>query len=166
MSKNIRKITLSAMAAAVVFVVTLLVKFPIPGTNGGYVNLGDTVIFISAYMLGGPIAAVSSAVGSTLADLVGGAAIYMPATFVIKGLMGLIFGLMAKNRHLPTYIIACIVCGGVMTLGYALYETAVFGFPYAIGAVPYNLLQWGGSTAAAIALYPAAKRLSSTTLID
>jgi uncharacterized membrane protein len=166
MNRKIRRIAYSALMAALIFVVTWLIKLPVPGTNGGYINLGDTVIFFSAYLLGGPLAAISAAVGSMFADFVLGSLIYMPATFVIKGLMGLIFGLMAKNRRLPMYIIASIICGAVMTLGYAVYETAVFGLAYAIGALPYNLLQWGGSIAAAIVLYPAAKRLSNTVLTD
>jgi uncharacterized membrane protein len=166
MSRKIRRIAYTALTAALVFIVTLLVKLPVPGTNGGYINLGDTVIFFSAYLLGGPLAAISAAIGSALADFIGGAAVYMLATFIIKGLMGLLFGFMAKSKGFPMYIFAGVLCGAVMTAGYAVYEAAVFGFAYAAGALPYNLLQWGGSVAVSIVLFPAAKRLFSTLRID
>jgi uncharacterized membrane protein len=167
MNRNIRKITYAAIAAALVFVVTWTIKITVPGTNGGYINLGDTVIYFTAYLLGGPIAAASSAVGSALADLAAGAVVYAPATFVIKGLMGLIFGLMtARKKSFAAYLIAALLGGAIMTAGYALYETAVFGLAYALTSLPYNLLQWAGSVAAALLLFPAARRVYDAVHLD
>jgi uncharacterized membrane protein len=152
-----RKITQAAMAAAVIFLVTWTVKLPIPG--GGYINLGDTVIYLSAFLFGGPAAAAAAALGSALADVAAGYVIYAPATFVIKGIMGLAAGLLCAGRRFPSYLLACILGGAIMTGGYALYELAVFGGAYALANIPYNLIQWGGSAAIAAALYPAANRI-------
>lgn len=166
MIKNIKRISYTAIAAAIIFIVTWTIKLPVPATSGAYINLGDAMIYLSAYLLGGPIAAVAAAIGSALADTVAGYVIYVPATFVTKGLMGLIFGYMVKNKNLPMYIVACIVGGAVMTAGYALYETALFGFTYALTSLPFNLIQWAGGDIVAVLLYPVAQRLHKTVHLD
>jgi uncharacterized membrane protein len=159
MNNKIKKITYSAIAAAIIFIVTWTIKLPVPATSGAYINLGDSMIYLSAYLLGGPIGAIAAAVGSALADTAAGAGVYIPATFVIKGLIGLIFGYMLKKKSFPMYAIACVLGGAVMTAGYALYETAVFGFAYAVVSLPFNLIQWAGSIIVAIVLYPMAARI-------
>jgi uncharacterized membrane protein len=146
------------------FIATWVFKIPIPGTSG-YINLGDSMIYISAYLLG-PVAAAASAIGSALADLAGGYAVYIPATFIIKGLMGLIFALLNKKRSFPRYAVACVTGGAVMTAGYAVFEIFVFGFAYALTSVPYNLAQWGGNAVIAILLYPLVVRVKKDTRFD
>ncbi|MPN19073.1 hypothetical protein SDC9_166439 [bioreactor metagenome] len=153
-----KKLSLGAMAAVLIFAVTWTIKLPVPGTAGGYVNFGDVAIYVLSLVLGGPLAALAAAVGSALADVCAGAAVYVPATFIIKGVMGLVCGLLARSRRFGAYCAACVLGGAIMALGYALYEVALFGGAYALAALPFNLLQWGGSAAAAILLYPAAKR--------
>lgn len=162
MSKNIRRLTYTAIAAAIVFVITRLIVIPITA-SGAYVNFGDIAIYVTSYLLGGPIAALASAVGSSLADLTAGAAIYAPATFVIKGLMGLTAGLLMRKKKFWSYGLACLTGGAIMTLGYAIYEYFIFGYAYAIGDVPSNLIQWGASVAAALILFPVAQRIQKVT---
>lgn len=161
---SIRKITQTAMAAAVVFLVTWTVKLPIPG--GGYINLGDTVIYLSAFFFGGPAAAAAAAMGSALADIAAGYVIYAPATFVIKGIMGLVVGLLCVGKRFPSYLLACVLGGAIMTGGYALYELAVFDSAYALVNIPYNLIQWAGSVAIAALFYPAANRIDRSIRKD
>jgi uncharacterized membrane protein len=165
MNKNLRTITVSAITAAVIFLVTWTIRIPVPATAGGYVNFGDVVIYISAFMLGGPTAAIAAAVGSALADTAAGAVIYIPATFVIKGLMGLICGYISSSKKFSMYAVSAIVGGAVMTAGYGLYELAVFGAEYAASSLPFNMIQWAGSAAAAIVLFPVIKRLSNAIRI-
>ncbi len=152
-----KKITEAAMAAAVVFLVTWMVKLPIPG--GGYINLGDTVIYITAFLFGGPTAAAAAALGSALADLAAGYVIYAPATFLIKGVIGLFAGFLCSGKRFPVFLLACVLGGAVMTGGYALYELAFFDGAYALLNIPYNLIQWAGSVAIAALLYPALIRI-------
>lgn len=158
MDKITKKITYSAIAAAVVFVVTWMIRVPVPATSGGYVNVGDVVIFSVAYLLGGPIAAAAAAVGSALADLAAGAAVYAPATFVIKGLMGLVCGFLTVRKTFRAFALSCVAGGAIMAAGYGVYECAVFGLAYALAALPFNLIQWGGSAIIAVALYPVISR--------
>lgn len=167
MSKHIRRIAYSAIAAAIVFVITRILALPI-GSSGAYVNMGDVAIYFLAYLLGGPMAAIAAAVGSSLADVTAGAAVYAPATFIIKGLMGLTVGLILRRKKFWLYVMACAIGGAIMTVGYALYETALpsFGFAYALVNIPFNLGQWGVSLAAAIILYPVAQRIYKAAHFD
>jgi uncharacterized membrane protein len=165
MSKNIRRITYAAIAAAIVFVITRLIVIPI-GTGGAYLNFGDIAIYITAYLLGGPIAAAAAAVGSGLADLTTGYLVYAPATFVIKGLMGLAAGSLMLKRKFWAYTLACVLGGAIMVLGYALYETAIFSFPTAVANGLLNLVQWGGGVAIALILYPVAVRIRKVTQFE
>ena len=160
MKTNIQKITITAAFAALIFAVTFIVHIPVPGTAGGYINLGDTAIYLAAFLLGGPLAGAAAAIGSALADLSFAATYYIVPTFFIKGLMGLTAGYLSRSARFSRYTVACVLGGLIMTAGYGLYELAVFGSAYALGSLPFNLIQWVGGTAAAIILFPIAKRLS------
>jgi uncharacterized membrane protein len=154
-----RSITLIAVMAALVFAVTWLVRIPVPSLSGAYFNLGDTVIYLCAMLAGGPYAALAAAVGSGFADLAAGAPVYILPTVFIKGLMGFMAGKLSFQSGMPRFLLACVLGGAVMTAGYGLFESVAFGGAYAIGSVPYNLLQWGTSTAVSAALYPAVKKV-------
>ncbi len=80
----------SGVMAALVFAATMVqVRTPI---TRGYVNLGDSMIFIAS-LIGGPwVGFVAGSVGSALADIVSGYGYYAPGTFIIKGLEGFIAG--------------------------------------------------------------------------
>lgn len=163
MNKNVRIITYTAIAAAIVFVVTRIIPLPI-GSTGAYINLGDISIYFVAFLLGGPLAAVAAAIGSALADITtASAAIYAPATFIIKGLMALAAGALMKSGKFPFYVVACICGGAIMTAGYAVFETFLFTFPVAVANIPFNLIQWGGSVVIALILYPIAVRIKKVT---
>ncbi|MDR0838560.1 MAG: ECF transporter S component [Oscillospiraceae bacterium] len=154
-----KRLSAAALLAAAIFAVTRFLPIPVPGTAGGYLNLGDSVIYATAMLVGGPLAAASSAVGSALADLTYGAAAYIPATFVIKGLMALVAAAIMKRGGARAYILAAVAGGAIMVLGYAAYEAVIFDVPYAIAAAPFNCVQWGGNAVISAALYAGLKRL-------
>jgi uncharacterized membrane protein len=155
-----KKLAYGALAAALIFAITAFIRVPVPIVTGGaYVNLGDAVIVLFSVLLGGPIAAIAAAIGSGLADFAAGAPIYAPATFLIKGLMGFIAGAIAYNRSSKRLILAAVICGAVMILGYGLYELAVFGAAYALTSLPFNFIQWGGSIVVVFALSPIVKNV-------
>ncbi|MDR2610094.1 MAG: ECF transporter S component [Clostridiales Family XIII bacterium] len=161
MNRNtrLRKLTAAALVAALVFIVTFLIRIPIPVASGGYVNLGDTVIYLGALILGGWPGAAAAAVGSALSDLIAGYVVYAPATFIIKGLMGLVCGLLARRAGFARFTVAALMSGAVMVAGYFLFEALFFNLNQAIVSVPFNLMQWIGGVIAALALYPAARRV-------
>ena len=83
-----RALVMTALLAALACVATLVIRIPSP--TGGYMNLGDTIVLLGAYLLGGAYGAAAGAVGPALADLISGYMVYVPATLVIKAVMALI----------------------------------------------------------------------------
>ena len=150
-----KKMVIIGMMAAVIFVVTWTIKVPIPfSTFGGYVNLGDAAIYFSAVVLGPLGGFLAAAIGSALADVLGGAMIYAPATFVIKGIMGLVAGaITAKQKSFKAYAAACFIGGAIMLGGYFIYGYFMMDSAYAIASLPFNLGQWIGGSLAALPFY-------------
>jgi predicted membrane protein len=98
---NVHKLTLCAVMAALLFVLTFLIRIPILA-SGGYIHIGDTIIYLCGYILGGYLGAAIAGIGSALADLAAGAVIYILPTFVIKALMGFMVGLIAYKQTKST----------------------------------------------------------------
>ena len=84
MNKRLKTLLTAAIFAALEFVVTYLVSFPIPVIQGAYVNAGDVVLYLGAALLGGPWQALAAGIGSMLADLMLGSAVYAIPTLLIK----------------------------------------------------------------------------------
>ena len=118
--QKIRRLALGGVLSALVLLMTYLIKLPVPAT-GGYVHPGDGVIFLAAILLG-PYAALIGAVGSALADLLGGYFVYILPTFLIKGAMGAVAGLMARRKTPLRNALVFTLCEGIMVLGYFLFE--------------------------------------------
>ncbi len=134
---------MGAVITALVFIVTWSLRIPIPATSGGYINLGDIVIYLAALAVGGVEEILGAAIGSALSDLLGGAAVYIIPTFVIKGLMAAAALVIIRSKKTAVrYILACLTGGAIMTAGYGVYEYILFGFAYAAASLPMNIMQW------------------------
>lgn len=157
-----RKITMVAVMAALIYLMTVFVKVPLPSLNGAYINFGDIVIYICAYLLGGPVTALAAGIGSCLADLTVGAVIYAIPTLIIKALMGLTAGVLTKKQNFPSYLVACLCGGCIMVGGYALFEYFAFGAAYVITSLPMNAIQFGVSVGIALGFYKVVKSISGT----
>lgn len=94
---NLRKLVYTALMTAIILIMTLIIKIPIPFTNG-YVHAGDMGIFLAGLLLGPWYGAFAAGVGSALADLLGGYVHWVIPTFIIKSLMGMIVGYFAIKR--------------------------------------------------------------------
>ena len=62
-----RALVMTGLFAALGCVATLVLQIPSP--TGGYLNLGDTVVILGAYLLGPALGAAAGGVGPALADL-------------------------------------------------------------------------------------------------
>ena len=82
------QIVTAALLAALVCVATMLIKIPSP--LKGYLNLGDGIVLLCGWFLSPVYGFLAAGIGSGLADLFAGYVIYVPATFVIKGVMAVI----------------------------------------------------------------------------
>ncbi|MDR3224776.1 MAG: ECF transporter S component [Clostridiales Family XIII bacterium] len=151
------KITTTALMAAIIFVVTYIIRIPLPFASGGYLNIGDTPIYIAAYLLGGPAGAIAGGLGAAMSDLAAGYVFYAVATAVIKGVMGLVCGSLMRTGDMKRFVLASVLGGAIMVGGYAIFEAIAFTPYQAIAAVPFNCIQWAGGVIAAAALFPAVK---------
>lgn len=95
--KQTQRLVLTGLMTAMVFLLTFLVKIPIPFTSG-YIHLGDSMIFLSVLAVGPFYGAFAAGVGSMLSDILGGYAQYAIPTLVIKSLMALLMGLAMSGK--------------------------------------------------------------------
>ena len=152
--KNLRKIAYAGVLAGLIFIGT---ELHIP-TAIGHINLGDLVILVSSYILG-PFAFVPAAIGSTLADLLAGYPQYAVATFIIKGVMGLVAGLLLKRNKegkvsLGRKLTASFIAEVIMIAGYFAFESLPFmyGIAAALGSVIPNGIQASAAIVGAVPL--------------
>ncbi|HUW89309.1 MAG TPA: ECF transporter S component [Candidatus Nanopelagicaceae bacterium] len=164
---NSLALSMIGLFGAFTCVVTMVIAFPIPATNG-FINIGDAVVMITALIFGPIIGGIAGGVGSSLADLFLGYAIYAPATLVIKGLEGFFVGLIAnpKKKYRWNYrdFIGVIVGGFIMIIGYFLYEVMIFGVPSALYEFILNsIIQFGlGSVIALTFIFSARKNIKTS----
>ena len=158
MNNNLKKLILAALFAALSCVATMSIRIPTPGTSG-YIHPGDTIVILSGVILGPVWGFLAGGIGSALSDLIGGYFIYVPITFVIKGLVALAAGLLyqkvGKNQK-SRYI--AVILGGVADIilvagGYFVCEFFIYGAG-AAASIPANIIQGVGGLVISCILYP------------
>ena len=144
--KKIRKLVYTALLAALTCVATMVIQIPAPVS--GYVNLGDCVVLLSAFFLGPWYGAAAAGIGSMLADLLSGFAIYAPGTLVIKAVMAiaaaLLYRALPMKRGVLRAAIGGIVAEVIMIVGYLLYGALLMdSFAASLAGVLGNAVQGG-----------------------
>ncbi len=134
-------------------VATFLVQIPNPATHG-YINFGDIMIFVSALTFGPVVGGFAGSVGSAISDIAGGFGNFALFTFVIKGIEGLLAGLISNKSSMIRDTLAVLLAGLEMISGYFITEVYLYGTPAALTEVPGNVSQIvvGGIVAIPIAL--------------
>lgn len=156
---NTEKLVLAALMAALACVATMVIRIPIPATNG-YVNLGDAFVILSGVVLGPLYGGLAAGIGSALADLLAGYVGYAIATFIIKGIMGVLVGFMVKKGSALNVIIAGILAETIMVGGYFLAEALFMGYGLgAIGGVLGNIMQGIAGVVISALLLPILKKI-------
>lgn len=164
-------IVMTAMMMCIIMVSVLLLRIPIPFTQG-YVNLSDAMVFMAVIILGWRYGAVAAGLGSMLGDLMAGFAMWAPWTLGIKAGMAVIFGLILESalcrrklsgrKFLSLEIAGMILAGLFMCAGYYFAEGVMYGnWIVAALGIPWNVAQFMVGTALAVALSSA---LAKTTL--
>lgn len=144
MKTTTQRIVISSMFAALICVATMIIKIPSP--LNGYLNLGDGIVLLAAWVLPLPYGIAAAGIGSALADLLSGYVLYAPATFLIKALMAVAAYLLAKllRKGLGaalSHILSGIAAEAVMILGYFLFEGILYGFVPSLVNIPANAIQ-------------------------
>lgn len=116
-SAHTLNIVIAAMFAAMIAVMTAFVQIKTP--TGGYVHLGDSMIYLTACFLPMPYAVAASAIGGGIADLL----VYPETiiyTIIIKAVNAVFFS--AKENKLLTKrnALMTIPSGLVTVVGYSL----------------------------------------------
>lgn len=152
---RVRKLVMSALFTALICVATMVIRIPSP--TGGYVNAGDAVIILGAFLLGPVYGALAAGLGSALADILSGYVIYAIGTLIIKSLMGLCAAAIFKKlttAQLAAAAISGIAAETIMILGYFLYSGVFLGFGLGAAAdIPGNCVQGAFGVIAGTALY-------------
>lgn len=139
-----RNIVIAALLAALVCVATMLIKVPSP--LKGYLNLGDGIVLLCGWLLSPVYGFLAAGIGSALADLFAGYVIYVPATFVIKGLMAIVayYGcrlLSKRTGSVLAMVLAGVLAEIIMVLGYYVFEGFLYGFAESLVNIPANAVQ-------------------------
>lgn len=143
MNLTTKDLCLTALFTAIVFVMTFVPKIPIPL---GYAHLGDAAVLLAVVLLGRKQGAIAGAVGSALADLIGGFAIWIVPTLVIKYIMAWIFGIISQNHHNKFVINSGNLTAVFLGLVWMVAAYTIFG------AILYDSMEAGLSSTPGLAL--------------
>ena len=136
---QIQKLALTALFAALCYVIFtfLQIKIPMPGGDATSLHLGNAFCVLAALLLGGGYGGLAGAVGMTIADLMD--PVYItgaPKTFVLKFCIGLITGLVAhKIAHISEstekkYIVKWSLISTIAGLGFNVIFDPLVGYFY------------------------------------
>ena len=162
-------LVLTALMTCLVCLATYAFKIPNPFTQG-YVHVGDTFIFMSVLILGKKNGAIASSVGAALADIFGGYAIFAIGTFIAKGLMAFVMGLIiekgweSEQEHpdrkqikilsLAPYELLAMALGGLTEVIIYIFVNSMVDGNFTVGllSIPGNSLQFAVSMVIAVVL--------------
>ena len=159
--KNALKVAVVAVLTAVVVVFTMIVRIP---TAKGYLNLCDVAICFIAFTFGPWTAFIAGGLGTALADLITGYALWAPTLFAVHGVEGFLVALIVRQKSgkaIPVFkkLLAGIVCIATVTLGYfVLAGIFISGFSVAAAEVPGNIAQSGVGVVLGLAVSYAVQR--------
>ncbi len=162
--KTTRQLLLHSLVIALVCVVTvsLVVSLAPLGVNG-FFNLGDVAVMSFVVVLNKPEFALSSGLGSAMADLLTPYQIYAPYTFVIKALLYLIIYLSLKFIKKPSLrrTVPFIIGGLWIAMAYALTEVILYGSNAFFPGLGANSIQGFSAAIVLILISPAIETLKS-----
>ncbi|MBE7048767.1 MAG: ECF transporter S component [Ruminococcaceae bacterium] len=144
MKTRTQRLVTAALLASLCCIATMIIKIPSP--LKGYLNIGDSIVLVTGWLLSPTYGFFAAGLGSALADIFVGYALYAPATFIIKGLMAIIayYGCKIISKKIPKTL-SRIVAGSIgeiaMVLGYFVFEGFVYGFGPALINIPANAVQ-------------------------
>ncbi len=151
MKTTVRKITFTALFAAMIFGFTML---HIPIGAGGYIHVGDAIIYMTGLLLGGGWAMLAAVIGAAFADIASGFAAYAIPSAIIKLLIVIPYvAIYNKKKRLLTPLSAAftLLSGCITVLGYYIADLFLFR-DGAIADIPANAIQAVGSAVVFVVL--------------
>ena len=130
--QSVKKITFTALFAALIAVMTAFIKMP-TGINEGYLHFGDSMIYLAGCLLG-PWAALAAAIIKALNAV----PFIVASHFYLKN--------KGKQKIVNWYTVPMVIVSGLITIfGYLLAEGLMYSFPSAWTSVPFSIIQAVGS---------------------
>lgn len=122
-----------ALMAALTYIATAVINIPSGVVFKGVIHLGDSMVLLSAILLGRKKAFFSAAIGMSLFDMLSPYAIWAPFTFFIKGIMAYIAATIAyrndyNGESFWNNIVAFIAAGIWMIAAYYLAGVLLMHF--------------------------------------
>jgi uncharacterized membrane protein len=136
------RIALAALLIALTTVFTLLIRVPVPATQG-YVNLSSAAITFAGLIFGPWMGLVAGGIGAALADLLGGYAQFALLSLVAHGSEGFMIGWLGRGHRTVAGMILAWLAGSLAMIACYLVGEGLFltGWPAAIAEVPSNAFQ-------------------------
>ena len=168
MNSSVKDIIYIGLLSALCFVFTTL-KVPLP--TGAMVHLGSAALFSIASVFGGFYAGLAGAIGSGIFDLIAGHFQYTAFSIVIKGLTGVIIGLLtvgwrpsipARFVSTPRILLAMLV-GAIWTAAgyFVAWWVVLNSYTVAASNLPASFLTSGIGILVALLLIPILRRITS-----
>lgn len=115
--------------AAIIYIATYLIKIPVG--NKAVFHIGDSMVYLSAILLGKKKGVIAAALGMTLFDLSTPWFYWAPFTLIIKGGMAYLTAVIAyrkgyKADNLWNNLFAFIIAGIWMVFGYFISGLLVY----------------------------------------
>lgn len=152
-----RILAVTAVMTAITFALTRVVQVPTPVV--GYIHLGDVGVFFSAYAFGPWVGAVAGGLGTALADLTSPYAQWAIFSLLIHGAQGWAAGwISARWQNLRGLLLAAVVGGIIVVVGYLLAGTILVGFGAALTEVPLNIVQVAAGAIVSVPLFAAVRQ--------
>ena len=132
--KQLILVGVTAAFATLAFLGTTIIRIPIPA-SGGYFNLGDTFVMAAALLYGPLVGGLVGAIGPAMADAVGFPQ-FILATAVVKGVEGLLIGLLAGKGSRPLRVVFALGVGVIVLVG-GYYVFEAFLYPLLARSIPF-----------------------------
>lgn len=149
-NQTLKKMTLTALFAALVAVATMFISIP---TGKGYIHVGDSMVYLAGCLLG-PYGAIAAAIGGALADSLKGYFVWALPTAIIKACNSVPFimasAMYVKQKkqhkiiHLSTLLMT-LVSGVITVVGYFFAGWILHGLAYGLSEILGNTIQAVGS---------------------
>jgi uncharacterized membrane protein len=163
--KQLVLVGVTAAFATLAFLGTTVIRIPIPA-SGGYFNLGDTFVMAAALLYGPLVGGLVGAIGPAMADALGFPQ-FILATAVVKGVEGILIGLIVGSRKRPWRAVIALAAGVLVLVGgYYVFEAYLYPLlalriPFlgvtdaaaALAEIVPNLLQGGISAVIAFGIW-------------
>jgi uncharacterized membrane protein len=136
------RIALAALLIALTTVFTLLIRVPVPVTQG-YVNLSSVAITFTGLIFGPWMGLVAGGIGAALADLLGGYAQFALLSLVAHGSGVLVCGWVGRGCESVGVMVLGWLGGSLVMVACYLVVEGLFltGWPAAIAEAPSNAFQ-------------------------